>query len=56
MNILIYMFEGSISNNKEKRNIAPPPLGRLLQNISLWISFINSEILIFSIEGPENWK
>ena len=28
MKILVFMFEGPISNNKENRNIALTPLGR----------------------------
>ena len=31
MKILVYMFEGPISYNKENINIAPSPLGRRLQ-------------------------
>ena len=33
MKILKFMFEGPISNNKEKINIAPLPLGRPWQKL-----------------------
>ena len=36
MKILVFIFEGPISNNKEKINIAPSPLGTpLAKNILL---------------------
>ena len=51
MKILIYMFEGPISYNKEKINIAPSPLGTPLAKI-LNISLNNTEKLKFIFESP----
>ena len=48
MKILVLMFEGPISNNKENRNTATSPLGRPWQKNIL----INMKILISMFEGP----
>ena len=51
MEILVFKFEGPISNNKENGNFAPPQ-GRPLQKNIFWISVMYMEILVFKFEGP----
>ena len=45
------MFEGPISNNKEKINIAPSPPGTPLGKTVLLNSLNNTEILLFMFES-----
>ena len=68
MKIFIFMFEGPISNNKEKINIAPSPQGTPLTNnkenknplppcapgqkLFFWIYLIAMKIVIFMFESP----
>ena len=51
MKILVFMFEGPTSNNKEKRYIATSPWYALGKNIFL-NSSINMEIFILMFESP----
>ena len=52
MKKLIFMFESTISNNKENKNVPPPsPLGRPCPK-NIFLNFhINMDILIFKYEG-----
>ena len=46
------MFEGPISNNKEKINLPPLPLGRPWQKLFYFILLNHMELLIFMFESP----
>ena len=54
MKILVFIFEGPISYNKENINIDPSPWDALGKQIFFWISLINMKILIFIFEGPNS--
>ena len=53
MEILIFKFEGLISNNKENKNFAStPPRDAPGTKIFFLISLIYMEILVYKFEGP----
>ena len=52
MKILVLLFEGPISNNKEQRNIASSPWDALGKKDLFSISLTNMKILIIMFEGP----
>ena len=49
---MISKFEGSISNNKKKIKVPPPPSDASGKKIFFWISLIYMDILVFMFEGP----
>ena len=52
MEILIFKFEGPISNNNENKKFPSPPGTPLSKNIFFLVSLIDMEILVFKFERP----